>query len=514
MKKSIAVGVILLFLCLCFSTTHAIGMNRNNSIESSSLKPTNSYDAYGNHTQNLSRPVLKESNSCQTNFTNPYSYYSRKIFRTMESTQIIYVPDDYPTIQGAIDAALPNDTIIVRDGTYTQNLIVNKPLILQSEHGFTNCIIKEQDPSKDIIKITSDYVSIIGFKIWGSEEGSNAGISHYYVNHTSIIGNWIIAVFYCTKAEYSNNNIFHDNEMGSEWNIESWGIVLKDACNNSIYNNTIHYIEEDAVAIHLYHSFNNEVYHNTLTGSYDMGLLHSQQNRIHNNHMGWTLWEKMHIENSSYNYIENNTFDRGDYDGVCFHQSNYNFFSNNTCNSGISIDSDSFYNSFLNNTVYGKALVVLENVCDYTVTEDAGQIILRYCNNITISHQNISGINRDLVIFESNYCRISNSTFSSANYEGVDVSYSDHNVFRNLTLVNTWKWCGISLSHCNNTEIGFCFFYNNFYNLLIQNSPFCNIHNNSLPGRDNYGLRMVNSNSSTISSNNFSNILADSLPLN
>jgi len=34
----------------------------------------------------------------------------------------IYVPDDYPTIQGAVNAANSGDTIIVRDGTYTENV--------------------------------------------------------------------------------------------------------------------------------------------------------------------------------------------------------------------------------------------------------------------------------------------------------------------------------------------------------------------------------------------------------
>jgi len=36
-------------------------------------------------------------------------------------TTTIYVPDDYPTIQAAVDAANPNDTIIVRNGTYVEN---------------------------------------------------------------------------------------------------------------------------------------------------------------------------------------------------------------------------------------------------------------------------------------------------------------------------------------------------------------------------------------------------------
>jgi len=38
------------------------------------------------------------------------------------SSATIYVPDDYPTIQAAVNAASPGDTIIVRDGTYYENV--------------------------------------------------------------------------------------------------------------------------------------------------------------------------------------------------------------------------------------------------------------------------------------------------------------------------------------------------------------------------------------------------------
>ena len=34
----------------------------------------------------------------------------------------IFVPDDFPTIQQAIDAASERDTIVVRDGIYYENL--------------------------------------------------------------------------------------------------------------------------------------------------------------------------------------------------------------------------------------------------------------------------------------------------------------------------------------------------------------------------------------------------------
>lgn len=49
----------------------------------------------------------------------------------VSSSTTIYVPDSYPTIQAAVDAASPGDTIIVRDGTYRENIDVNKRLTIK-----------------------------------------------------------------------------------------------------------------------------------------------------------------------------------------------------------------------------------------------------------------------------------------------------------------------------------------------------------------------------------------------
>ena len=45
---------------------------------------------------------------------------------------IINVPSDYETIQGGISAAQEGDTVLVEDGTYFENLILDKDITLAS----------------------------------------------------------------------------------------------------------------------------------------------------------------------------------------------------------------------------------------------------------------------------------------------------------------------------------------------------------------------------------------------
>jgi len=62
------------------------------------------------------------------------------------SAKTIYVPDDYAKIQWAVDNASAGDTIIVRPGTYIENVYVDKSLEIRSY---------SQNPSDTIVKASN-----------------------------------------------------------------------------------------------------------------------------------------------------------------------------------------------------------------------------------------------------------------------------------------------------------------------------------------------------------------------
>ena len=86
--------------------------------------------------------------------------------------ETITVPDDYPTIQAAIDAAQPGDTVYVRAGEYVEELHIKKPLTLIGE-GRTQVVIRLPDPEGTAITVDIDSgeVRIKGIEVTQADTG-------------------------------------------------------------------------------------------------------------------------------------------------------------------------------------------------------------------------------------------------------------------------------------------------------------------------------------------------------
>jgi parallel beta-helix repeat protein len=144
----------------------------------------------------------------------------------------ITVPDDYPTIQEAINNASDGDTIFVKGGTYYEHVVVNKSLSLIGENRDTTII--DGNRTGSVVIVTANNVSIVGFTLQNSRPGPSGDYGIFLLSDNNVIsGNLItnnsngIGIWLAKKNLISGNNIF-SNE---------YGIELYIAVNNTFYHN-------------------------------------------------------------------------------------------------------------------------------------------------------------------------------------------------------------------------------------------------------------------------------------
>jgi parallel beta-helix repeat protein len=287
---------------------------------------------------------------------------------------------NYSTIQSAIDAANPGDTIFVYNGTYYENVNINKDSISLIGEDKKNTII-DGGGIGDVISIINDGINISEFTIRNS--GSN--YYPYYDSGIDIRSNYNSVI---------NNNISNNNQLG---------IFLNYSNNNNISNNTIKNNYERA--IYIYYSNYNIVSRNNLCNisSSSISLGNSNHNIISNNF----------INNSNYgiaggnnynNLIIDNMIENCNDDGIAFSHSS-NFISNNTIlnvyfgiNLAYSYDNNISYNVILNS----KDGIFIHNsnetiIFKNTINEiDAMGIDLHESDNNLILNNHISKCNKAL----------------------------------------------------------------------------------------------------------------------
>ena len=226
--------------------------------------------------------------------------YNRHIFDTDYSflnyscygSTIIYVPDDYAKIRDAVNTANVGDAIIVRDGTYVENVNVDRHLTIRSENGSANCIVQAANPYDPVFEVTADYVNIGGFTVQETIHYLKAGIYLDNVNFCNISNNNVsnnrIAIWLKTS---SNNKIINNNVSFNEAWGNGIGIKLSDSSYNEIANNMAN--SNDWQGIVLVSSTNNELTDNSASKNRETGIALSESsnnNTITNNNIASNGW--------------------------------------------------------------------------------------------------------------------------------------------------------------------------------------------------------------------------------
>ena len=145
---------------------------------------------------------------------------------------------DYATIQEAINAPETSNghTIFVEEGTYCENVVVNKAVSLIGENESTTMI--DGKGSGTALSITSNNVTVSKFTI---QNGVNYGIysnSTGNIIHDNIItSNWPYSIFLYGNGGAWNNTVLRNTVSNSGQGIVAFGGARHRILNNTILNN-------------------------------------------------------------------------------------------------------------------------------------------------------------------------------------------------------------------------------------------------------------------------------------
>ena len=161
----------------------------------------------------------------------------------------IYVPDDYSAIQSAVNAADAGDTIVVREGTYIENVKIDKRLTIIGEG---EVIVQSAPYKMQVFLITADYINISGFSVSGATTGIGIQADNSRIEDIETSDNRQgISIFYSDDTTVKNSVI---KENG-------YGIYLYRSDNSAIVGNVV---EDNDRGIYLSKSTSNSIFHNNL----------------------------------------------------------------------------------------------------------------------------------------------------------------------------------------------------------------------------------------------------------
>jgi parallel beta-helix repeat protein len=148
----------------------------------------------------------------------------------------IWVPDNATTIQGGVDMARDGDTVMVRSGTYDENITVTKQVTMT---GIGWPVINGSGKDNDTVRLQTDNIVFEGFEVRNAED---AGIYVRLNNNNVVRNNRVLESGYCgIYVRGSDGAIIHNNTCDD--NGDS-GIYLLDASNCVVYYNDLNNYNE------------------------------------------------------------------------------------------------------------------------------------------------------------------------------------------------------------------------------------------------------------------------------
>ena len=475
--------------------------------------------------------------------------FAMMAFISVEGTSAatIYVPDDYLTIQQAVNNAMECDVITVRDGTYVENVNVNKRLTIRSENGSESTIVVADDSNEYIFSVTAEYTKIDGFSVNGATGWLKAGIylnaSHCHISDNTV-SNCSNGIFLLSADNNTVENVCGNKIINITCrNTTFYGIRIENAIETELRNNTC---EDNGLSgIRLESSSNNTIVENIC----DLYLRDSSWNLIANNTCRGVI-QVIQLEDSSHNTILNNTCGVNGF-GISLSSGDENIISGNTiegsAGSGCGIALCGNDNMVGENTIeaFGKGIYIegsnntisCNEICDCIIGIDTSRFggegnkilnnicdtsygfILRDAPNSTITENRINSTYDSIHLWYSPNSRIMNNTMKG---RGLFIQFADWaddteaygNIVNGKPVV-FWKAVNdravsqapsqVILMRCRNVTVKDWDLSNVLVGVQLLWSSRCTIENITSENESYYGIYLVGSSNNLIKRNRCSN---------
>jgi parallel beta-helix repeat protein len=282
------------------------------------------------------------------------------------------------SIQAAVNGASAGDTIIVRDGTYHENIVgEDKSLTIRSVNAPDSTIVRK-DGVGCIFDVNADYVNISGSTLKYATGvitiGASASpIALFYADNCNISNNLCSTSYDGISLQYSSNKISILNNTGCG---NLYGMLLYNSPNSTISNNLCN---NNRYGIRLNHSTNTSIDRNIyLSNVVGIGFWNQNKCNISNNFCSNNTFGIALFDRSNDNRIWNNSCFINNY-GILLSDSNKCSIAKNNCSSnfrGIRFNNSIKNIIYFNNFMYN----------NYNVRSDSSTNIWKSPEQITYSY--------------------------------------------------------------------------------------------------------------------------------
>jgi len=396
----------------------------------------------------------------------------------------IVVPDDFSTIQAAIDASSEGDTVFVKSGTYNESVSVDHPISLIGEDPATTTIIGDYRLNGTVVLIRHNNVSITGFTVQPSAYSfSRKGVHLLHVSYCSVVGNIILENGYGVWLYGSSENNITRNTINGPGSRSS-GIYVKDSPNNWISNNIV---TDNYSGISIVQSDGNTIFNNTIINNSDGGLVIGSNGN-----------------NISHNIVSNHST------GITLAGSNNvlraNKISNSTLNFNLNWDSNWDVSDFINdidtsNTINGKPIIYWVNKQDEKVPEDTPFLVLVNCSKITVENLKLSQNRQGIILVATTNSKIQQNSVQ-VQKDGILLFSSTNNTVNDNTVSDAGR--GIHLVFSSQNTITGNSINEGSTAIRLEESTENIINYNVISGGSSGGIDLYGSNRNTFFNNTIS----------